>query len=170
MLFFLSETVCVCVLWINSCCFKSRKCLHERKLLFFPFFSFFPSNPHAGAGLCVRGSPWPDMNIMDSVMWDKRRWLITSPGRWPFLYTPPDCKELTASVSSLPVQSPRNYSFCGAGGEVRAREFIRLGRRCFDHTSPSLTGMWSSSADKRNPWHRLCSTGQTSFINSHTIQ
>lgn len=179
MLFFLSETVCVCVSWINSCCFcrvvdckRKRKCLHERKLLlFFPFFLFFllicAPEPVC---VCVRGSPWPDMNIMDSAMWDKRRWLITSPGRCPFLYTPLDCKELSASVSSLPVQSPRNYSFCGADGEVRAREFIRLGRQSFDHMSPLLTGIWSSSADKRNPWQRLRSTGQTSFINSHTIQ
>lgn len=95
-------------------------------------------------GLCVRGSLWPDVNIMNSAMWDKRCWLITSPGRCPFLFS----SRLSASVFYR-VQSRCNYSFCG-GWRGASGGFIRLGRPRFDHPSPALTGICSSPQIKRN--------------------
>lgn len=68
-------------------------------------------------GLCVRGSLWPDVNIMDSAMWDKRCWLITSPGRCPFLFS----SRLSASVfSRVSLYKAAVIIPSVADGEVRA--------------------------------------------------
>lgn len=108
----LRNWACECVLWIYSLCFchivdckRKRKCWQEGKHLY------------NLRGLCVRGSLWPDMNIMDSAMWDKRCWLITSPGRCPFLFS----SRLSASVfSRVSLYKAAVIIPSVADGEVRA--------------------------------------------------